>query len=635
MTTPTCIVVDFETWPIGPRPAHYPPKPVGVATKWPGQQSQYLSWGSMGGNNNADEADGKAELQRVWDSGLPILCHHEKFDVAVAVEQMGFPMLPWERIHDSMFLAYLADPHSRSIGLKELAADMLDWPATEQDAVRDWVMAHKVPLHQQWGAKLNLKRPTPAKTGAWIFAVPGDIVDPYARGDVDRTDALFNHLWPIIQENGMGAAYTRERRLMPILMRNEREGMRCDLEGLERDGAMYAKALERSEAWLRTTLHASGLNFDADQDVASVLESGGHVTQWSRTEGTKAHPEGQLSVAKDALLPEHFRDPHIASALGYRNRLKTCLGMFMQPWAEQARNYNGHITTNWNQTKGAGGGTRTGRPSTDHHNFLNISKDFDGRDDGYVHPTFLETPKLPLVRKYVLPDPGEIFLHRDFSGQELRVFAHFEQGQLFDAYQANPAMDPHALIAGEMERLTGRSFERTKVKTLNFQAIYGGGIPAAQAKLRCSLAEAKEFKRFHDEALPGRKILTEEIKFLTNQGLPIRTWGGRLYYPEPPKFDKKRGRHMTYDYKLINYEVQGSAADLTKEAIIQWDSAKGPDDGRFLVTVYDEINISARPEKALGAMKLLRDVMEATRLTVPMLSDGKQGPNWGSLTKCA
>jgi hypothetical protein len=62
--------------------------------------------------------------------------------------------------------------------------------------------------------------------------------------------------------------------------------------------------------------------------------------------------------------------------LGYRNRLKTCLDMFMRPWLEQASNYGGYITTNWNQVRGAGGGTRTGRPSTNEHNFLNISKDF-------------------------------------------------------------------------------------------------------------------------------------------------------------------------------------------------------------------------------------------------------------------
>jgi hypothetical protein len=53
------------------------------------------------------------------------------------------------------------------------------------------------------------------------------------------------------------------------------------------------------------------------------------------------------------------------------------------------------------------------------------------------------------------------------------------------------------------------------------------------------------------------------------------------------------------------------------------------------VTVYDEINISASHDTADEEMTWLREVMEAPRLDVPMLSSGKRGPNWGSLEKCA
>jgi DNA polymerase I-like protein with 3'-5' exonuclease and polymerase domains len=159
-----------------------------------------------------------------------------------------------------------------------------------------------------------------------------------------------------------------------------------------------------------------------------------------------------------------------------------------------------------------------------------------------VHPDFLDVMKLPLCRKYILPDEGHTFLHRDFDGQELRVFAHFEQGQLWSAYQKDAAIDPHAIVGAELLRLTGIEMERTKIKVLNFQAIYGGGAPAAQRKLNCSLAEAKEYKAFHDKALPGRKILSEEITKLCRLGEPIRTLGGRLYFAEPPRFVKKLGR---------------------------------------------------------------------------------------------
>jgi DNA polymerase I-like protein with 3'-5' exonuclease and polymerase domains len=605
---------------------------VGCAFHFPGMAPFYLAWGHPV-ENNCTVGEAKEWLHKAWGARERKLFHNAKFDLAVSYEQMGMPHLPWDQIDDTMFLAYLADPHSHSLGLKELAVDFLNEPATERDVLREWIIDHSDTLlaAYPWNKdKPGTRKITPSKTGAWIFATPGKLCGDYAIGDVTRTRGLFEELWPLIADNGMEGAYNRERQLLPILMENEETGMRTDLPLLEVECEGYGNTFDYVEDWLRKRLKASGLNFDADADVADILVTRGIVDEvdFARTKPTKAHPNGQLSMSKDNLLPEMFKDQQIAQALGYRNRLATCLKMFMRPWRDQAREMNGYITTNWNQTRGSGGGTRTGRPSTDKHNFLNISKDFTGRDDGYQHPAFLEVAPLPLCRKYILPDEGEVFLHRDFSGQELRVFAHFEQGHLFDQYQANPRLDPHAFIGDELKKVAGREIERTKIKVMNFQSLYGGGIPALQNKLRCGYGEAKELKAYHNAALPGRVILNEEIKRIVQQGLPIRTWGGRLYFPEPPGED---GRSKVY--KLINYEIQGSAADLTKQSLIDWHAARDRF-ARFLVTVYDEINISAAPDREEREMRLLREVMEADRLSVPMLSDGKRGPNWGALTKC-
>jgi len=628
MRVPDCIVIDFETYPIKNRPT-YPPKPVGVAIAWPGERPFYMAFGHPTGNN-CSAGDAMAELERCWASGLPILCHHAKFDLCVACEGGGLPELPWQRVHDTMYLAFLFDPHARKLDLKGLAAEVLHQPPDERDELDEWIMAHGAQLLEAypWNKSAPGQRKiTKRQCGAWIFATPGDIAGRYACGDITRTLDLFNELWPIIQENGMGAAYDRERQLMPILMENERVGMRVDLNGLDEQVAYYDQAMAYAETWLRETLGASGLNFDADADVANVLLQRGIVPEgnWTLTESN------QLSMSKENLLPEHFTGPGgdmVAAALGYRNRLKTCLEMFMRPWLTQARDNGGYICTHWNQTRGGDGGTRTGRPSTMDPNFLNISKDFDGRDDGYRHPDFLELLPLPLVRKFVLPDEGEVWLHRDFNSQELRIFAHFEQGDLWQQYHNDPRIDVHAFVGKELMAVAQREIERTKVKVMNFQSLYGGGAPALQRKLRCSLAEAKELKAFHNKALPGRVVLNEEIKRIVKRGEPIRTWGGRLYFPEPVGKD---GRDKIY--KLINYEIQGSAADYTKQTIIEWHAAKVR--SRFLVTVYDENNISALPEHADREMKILAEVMEAPRLTVPMLSDGKRGSTWGDLKKCA
>ena len=617
--TPDVITVDFETEAIASRPA-YPPVPVGVAIKWPHEPGYYVSWGHPSGTNNATLPDALRELHRVWDSGLPVLFHNAKFDLAVAYEKLRMPVLPWDRVHDTMFLAFLVDPHATKLGLKDLAADWLNMPPDERDAIKDWVWAQRSWLEATYGAKV-----VKTKTGAWIAKCPGTLVEPYAIGDVERTAKLYEYAWPIVQRHGMGTAYNRERQLLPILMANECVGMRVSVYELEHDTARYSAGLLATETWLREELNAAGLNFDADEDVANVLLQRGIVLpeNWQKTK------TGRLSVKKDVLLPEHFTDPRIASALGYRNRLKTCLTMFMQPWLEQASKRGGYISTNWNQVRDSRGGTRTGRPSTDHPNFLNISKTWEDKGDGYVHPEFLNVEALPLVRKYVLPDDGGVFLHRDFDGQELRVFAHFECGALQAEYIRNPETDPHAFVGAKLREAAGRDFTRTQVKNMNFQAMYGGGVTALSGKLKVSYAEAKKVKQFHDKALPGRKDLNDAIKAVVNHGDPIRTWGGRLYYPEDPKVVD--GQRRDFVYKLINYLIQGSAADLTKQALIDWHAA-GPR-SRFLVTVYDEADVSAPAEYVKEEMALLKEVMEAKRLDVPMLSSGKAGPSWGLLEK--
>lgn len=633
------VTIDFETERILPRP-DYPPEPVGVAIHAHGTEPRYLAWGHLSGNN-CGRGEALELLHQVHaDEGAQLLFHNAGFDLSVAYERLRLPMLPWHRVHDTQFLLFLHDPHASSLGLKDSAERILGWVPEEQDAVHEWIYAHRAEILARWGSpgdKITRAKSGHNSPGAWISKAPAELVGRYAVGDVLRTRALFDYLYPLIVSQGMEAAYDRERRLLPILMENERIGLRVDLEALERDVPLYQRALNQVEEQMRAYLGASGLSFDNDRDVAAVFQERGavHEDAWKLTEKSQ-----ELSVSKDNLPPEAFKDPLLASAFGYRNRLVTCLKMFMQPWLTKGSANGGYINPRWNQVRnsrsGPSVGTRTGRPSMEEPNLLNVSKSFEGRSDGYVHPAALGLRPLPLVRKYVLPDEGHVFLHRDFKGQEVRIFAHFESGDLADAYRADPLLDPHDWVKDAILQAVGRELERTRVKNVTFARLYGGGEDAVMGQARCSSrAEARELIAFHDRALPGRRILSEEILRQVRRGEPIRTWGGRLYHVEPPSFSKKHNRHMTYEYKLINYLVQGSAADATKEALCRWYYGGAAASGaRFLLTVYDEINVSAPIGCAAQGMAFLRKVMDGIELDVPLLSDGKWGPNWGTLEKC-
>lgn len=627
------IGIDFETEKIEELRPVYPPKPVSMSIQWPQwKQPKFFAWGHPT-KNNSTIGKVKAELKRAVDAvkrskgELGLVFHNSKFDWEILCELLDTDIrtLPWDALHDTMYLLFLDNPHSRSLELKPAAEAILGEKPDERDALLEW-------------ARANIRKTiAPTKVGEYISLMPGTtIVGPYANGDVRRTVNLFKKLYPEIVARGMEQAYDRERELMPIFLQNEREGLRVDMAALRRDIKVFQAEREKADTWLRKRLKAPKLNINSGAEFAEALARNKLVAD----EDWTINKDGSRSVSKANFKESMIRDKKVHQVFGYRNRLGTCLNMFMVPWLAQAEINNGFITTHWNQVRQPGGGTRTGRPSTDGHNFLNLSKHWEDKGDNYVHPAFLHITPLPLVRRYVLPDVRSLFCHRDYNQQELRIMAHFEDGPLMEAYKADLRMDVHDKVKALILEITGVNWDRHPVKIANFRALYGGGAPAAAAGIGCSLEEAKNLLDARSRALPGEAMLKKEIKLLSNQGQPIITWGGREYYVEEPGWNERFGRHMTYEYKLLNYLVQGSAADATKEAILRYHKHPGKR-GRFLVTVYDEINVSSQPEKteklrraaAVQEMAVLRECMESIEFDVPLLTDGKWGDNWADAKK--
>jgi DNA polymerase I-like protein with 3'-5' exonuclease and polymerase domains len=249
---------------------------------------------------------------------------------------------------------------------------------------------------------------------------------------------------------------------------------------------------------------------------------------------------------------------------------------------------------------------------------MNVPTEFDQG----IPPGF---DPLPFMRQFLLPEEGHVWLKRDFSSQEIRIAAHFEDGVLLEAYIGNPNLDPHEMARVMIESITGLQFARKHVKITGFQIIYGGGQRAIAGQVGCSENEAAILKQSYFQAMPGIMQLSRQVNALGRSGQHITTWGGRKYFAEIGK----DGRN--FSYKLLNYLIQGSAADQTKQALIDWDSTQ--EGATFLATVHDEINISAPADNWEPHMRHLREMMNYPRLDCPMESEGFYGPNWHELTE--
>jgi DNA polymerase-1 len=188
----------------------------------------------------------------------------------------------------------------------------------------------------------------------------------------------------------------------------------------------------------------------------------------------------------------------------------------------------------------------------------------------------------------------------------------------------------HQHAADLITEITSIVISRKEAKTIAFSILYGSGLGKLAEGLGCSVEDAKKLKNAYLGALPGVKDLIADLKLRAKQGIPIRTVGGREYYCEPPQMID--GRLREFSYKMINYMIQASSADQTKDAVIRFYEAKPQ--ARLLLTVHDEILISA-PKKAWEKpMQILRESMNAAGLDVPMISDGEVGETWATMKEC-
>ena len=639
------IGLDFESLPLHEHPDHRLPTPVSFSLQMPGQRApSFYAWGHLTGGNNIDR-DGAADVldkaYRQVTPYTPLCAFNSAFDLNEANKHFGLALPNWDCYEDPMFLLFLDDPHQRELGLKPSADRILGLPPEERDAVIEWLLAHKDQLEAEYPdipnfycrkVKDGVSVPggiTKGNAGALIAYAPGNVVKPYANGDVTRMMKLWKVLRENIEARGMMEAYDRERKLMPILSRNSAEGLRINRAKLQDDVEIFGKAQEKTDAWLRKALKAPTLDFNKDAQVAKALKDSGQVTVWTQT------ATGRDSVSKKNMKLEHFKDRKVAAAYAYRQKCATILETFIRPWLYYSQ-FDGWMRTSWNQVRNAHrgdtGGTRTGRPSSQDPNFFNMPKPVeDNADRGFIMPTHIAgLPELPFVRSYILPDEkGHVVVRRDFNQQELRVMAHFEDGQLMEDYLSNPAMDVHDYVRQQILEILGLDLGRPITKQLNFGYIYGMGIGSLAERLNKPVNEVKQLRNAQMRAVPGLKQLDDAIKGRSRQGLPIRTWGGREYYAEEPRFSEKFGRIMDFAYKLLNYLVQGSSADITKQSIINYDERRV--DGRFMLSVYDE-NVISVPKKALKREALvMREAMMDIALDVPLLSDGEWGINYGVL----
>jgi len=448
-----------------------------------------------------------------------------------------------------------------------------------------------------------------------MYKLPSLNVGSYAERDAEATFGLWQEMKKEIISQDLQSIMELETDLFPCLVDIRFKGVRVDVEAAH----TLKKSLVEEERAILTEIEKETNvrpQIWAARSIAEVFEN--LKIPFERTEKTDAP-----SFTKNFLQEhEHPVVNLIAKAREVNKAHTTFIDSILK------YEHNGRIHAEINQLRNAGGGTVTGRFSYQNPNLQQIPA--RNKDLG------------PKIRALFIPEEGCKWGCFDYSQQEPRLVVHYAAlyklpsvYDVVDAYNDNPNSDFHQTVADMAE------IKRTQAKTINLGLFYGMGKNKLQAELGVSKEKANELFNTYHGKVPFVKQLMEKASNRAQDRGQIRTLLGRLcrfHLWEPNSFGMHKamthedalqehgpGIKRAYTYKALNKLIQGSAADMTKKAMLDLHN-----EGIVPhIQIHDELCVSI--ESDAQAKKVVEIMEQAVTLEVPNKVDYEHGTNWGTI----
>ena len=448
-----------------------------------------------------------------------------------------------------------------------------------------------------------------------MYKLPSLNVGAYAERDAEATFGLWQEMKKEITSQDTQSIFDLETDLFPCLVDMRFKGVRVDVEGAQK----LKKTLIKEEQDILTAIEKETNvrpQIWAARSIAEVFEN--LKIPFDRTEKTDAP-----SFTKNFLQEhEHPVVNMIAKAREVNKAHTTFIDSILR------YEHKGRIHAEINQLRNAGGGTVTGRFSYQNPNLQQIPA--RNKDLG------------PKIRSLFIPEENHKWGCFDYSQQEPRLVVHYAAlyklpsvYDVVDAYNDDSNSDFHQTVADMAE------IKRTQAKTINLGLFYGMGKAKLQAELGVSKEKANELFNTYHGKVPFVKQLMEKASNRAQDRGQIRTLLGRLcrfHLWEPNSFGMHKamlhedalqehgpGIKRAYTYKALNKLIQGSAADMTKKAMLDLHN-----EGIVPhIQIHDELCVSI--ENDAQAKKIIEIMENAVKLEVPNKVDYEHGINWGAI----
>lgn len=581
------IALDTETTSTDPMRADL----VGISLAVREGQGFYIPVGHLG---DAPQLPLKQVIQAIspalTDPHIEKAGHNLKYD-ALVLKENGLQVTPLS--FDTMIAAWLVDPASHALGLKDMAGDLLNI-----------TMTHIEELIGKGKNQITMDHVSIASAA------------PYAAADAEVTLRLVPVLKEKLETTKSARIFSEiEMPLLPILLEMEETGVMLDIPFFEKFGKELGQRLNEIE---KGVFDAVGypFNLNSTQQLSKVLFETLKLEPPDRNKKTSSGHYSTSAAVLDELSGKH---PVVDQLLEYRE-LSKLKSTYLDALPLQVNPRTGRVHTSFNQT-----GSVTGRLASSDPNLQNI-------------PTRTETGHL--VRNGFVASPGCVLLSVDYSQIELRIVAHMSGDRaMLEAFRAG--QDIHAATAAAIYNVSLSEVtreQRRHAKAINFGLIYGMSAFGLSRSTDLTLGEAENFVKEYFETFPGVKKYLDGIRVqAARQGYVETLLGRRRYFPNlaNPANIAMRNRE---EREAINAPIQGTAADIMKIALINLppELERSRSKAKILLQVHDELVLEV-PQKDLAETAVLvqRVMGSAYPLSIPLLTEAKSGVNWGSMQPLA
>jgi len=499
-----------------------------------------------------------------------------------------------------------------------------------------------------------------------------DQVREYAEQDVSLTLRLWNVFKKEIKKpistgtknvKTLESIFDLETRLFPCLVEMRFRGVRIDEKRTKTFGKELEDEREKILDQIKKETGVEILLWSADSFEPLLKQQ--NITDYKVTPKTgrpsitklylESHTNKYLKLIAKARQLDKLHNTFVTSILKYSNK--------------------GRIHADINQIRSDKGGTVTGRFSMSNPNLQQIPARTE--QGSKIRELFLPEEKNKWASFDYSQQEPRLVVHYALKLKDQDISGAIDMAE---RYNKDPDTDFHDMVA-DMASIT-----RKQAKTINLGLFYGMGKNKLAKSLELETEEAKDlFDQYH-KRVPFVRQLANSLQKYAEENKQIYTLEDRFcrfnkWEPRDKYWNAEEGRFVVqkykddengvkqiveeqvpildgideakdyykanrsleqhkqdpfaenfesfcqpaFTYKALNRLIQGSAADMTKKAmVLLFEEGIVPH-----IQIHDELCFSIESEEQAEKIKTIME--NAIKLEVPNKVDYESGPNWGTI----